>query len=84
MPTNSSLEEGAFEPEATAAMGKAFEVACAELRNMGLLWPVRKIVAERIIAAARRGELDPGCLRATALSWIIGHPNVACNYVLIL
>jgi hypothetical protein len=29
---------------------------------------VRKLVAQRIIAAARKGDLDPACLRAAALS----------------
>lgn len=78
------FEEGVFEPEAIAAMGQAFDAACAELRNMGKLQMVRKIVAERIVAAARRGDLDPVRLRTMALSWISGHPNVACNYVLSL
>jgi hypothetical protein len=65
------LEHGAFEPEATAAMGKAFEAACNELHDVGQLQMVRKVVAQRIIAAARRGELDPARLRTAALSWII-------------
>ena len=68
------LEHGAFEPEATAAMGEAFEAACKELCDLGQLQMVRKVVAKRIIAAARTGELDPVRLRTAALSWII---NVA-------
>jgi hypothetical protein len=64
-------EHGAFEPEATAAMGEAFDAACKELREVGQLHMVRKVLAERIIAAARRGELDPVRLRMAALSWII-------------
>jgi hypothetical protein len=47
-----------FEPEATAAIGEAFDVACKELHDGGEP-EVRKIIAKRIIAAARRGELDP-------------------------
>jgi hypothetical protein len=31
MPNNPSIEQGAFDPEATAAMGEAFEAACEEL-----------------------------------------------------
>jgi hypothetical protein len=65
------LEHGAFEPDATAAMSEAFEAACKELRELGQLEMVRKVVARRIIAAARRGELDPVHLRTAALSWII-------------
>jgi hypothetical protein len=66
-----SLEHGVFEPEATAAMGEAFEAACKELHDVGQLQMVRKIVAGGIIAAARRGELDRARLRTAALSWII-------------
>ena len=60
-------EQGAFAPEATAAMGEAFDAACEELRNVGQLQMMRKVVAHRIIAAARKGELDPSRLRAAAL-----------------
>jgi hypothetical protein len=69
MPINPSLEQGAFVPEATAAMGQAFEGACKELHDVGGLPMVRKVVAQRIIAAARGGELDPVRLRTAALSW---------------
>lgn len=71
MPVNPSLECGVFEPEATAAMGEAFEAACNHLHDAGKAELVRKIIAERIIAAASTGELDPVRLRAAALSWII-------------
>ena len=33
MPIDPSLEQGAFGPEATGAMGEAFEAACKELRE---------------------------------------------------
>jgi hypothetical protein len=68
MPIDPSIEQGAFEPEATAAMGEAFDAACKELHEVGEFQMVRKVVAQRIIAAARRGELDPVRLRAAALS----------------
>ena len=71
MPIDPSLEQGVFVPETTAAMGQAFEDACKELHDVGRLPTVRKVVAQRIIAAARRCELDPACLRTAALSWII-------------
>jgi hypothetical protein len=68
MPINPFREQGAFEPEAAAAMGEAFDTACEELCEVGQLEMVRKLVAQRIIAAARKGDLDPACLRAAALS----------------
>jgi hypothetical protein len=71
MPINSSIEHHAFEPEATAAMGEAFEAACKQLHGAGNAEVVRKLLAERIIAAAGRGELDPIRLRTAALSWVI-------------
>jgi hypothetical protein len=70
VPIDSSLEDGVFEPEATEAMGEAFEAACKRLRDAGRYEMVRKIVAQRIIAAARSGELDPVRLRTVALGWI--------------
>jgi hypothetical protein len=73
VPINPFREQGAFEPEATAAMGEAFETACKELRDVGQFEMVRKLVARRIIAAARKGNLDPAWLRAAALS---GQPLV--------
>jgi hypothetical protein len=61
-----SLEDGVFDSETTALMGKAFEAACEELH-----FPKDKLmrdhVARQIIAAARRGELDPLRLRSVAV-----------------
>jgi hypothetical protein len=68
MPTNPFREQGAFEPEATAAMGEAFDDACKELCDLGQLQMVRRVVAQRIIAAALIGELDLVRLRTAALS----------------
>jgi hypothetical protein len=68
MTNNPFAEQGAFAPEATAAMGKAFDAACEELRDVGHLQLMRKLVAQRIIAAASKGELDQLRLRAAALS----------------
>jgi hypothetical protein len=71
-----SLDDGVFEPEATALMGEAFEAACQALH-----FPedrsVREVIATRIIAAARRGERDPWRLMSLALE---GHiPDVALS-----
>jgi hypothetical protein len=73
------VERGVFEPEATAAMGEALEAACKELHGVGQLQMVRKVIAQRIIAAARGGELDPVRLRAAALSWIISQMSPAAS-----
>jgi hypothetical protein len=65
---NPFREQGAFDPETTAAMGAAFDAACEELCEVGRLQMVRKLVAQRIIAAACKGDLDPARLRVAALS----------------
>jgi len=64
---NPFREHGAFEPEATAAMGEAFDAACEELHCTSPLEVVREFIAALIVAAARRGELDPVRLRMAAL-----------------
>jgi hypothetical protein len=71
MPIDPCLEPGVFDPEATTAMGEAFEAACKELYEAGRLPTVRDFIARRIVAAACRGELDPRRLRTAAISWII-------------
>ncbi len=65
---NPSAEQGVFDPEATAAMGEAFDAACEELHCISQPEAVRELVATLIIAAARRGEVDPVRLKAVALS----------------
>ena len=70
MPIDPCLEHGAFGPEATRAMGEAFEAACKELHDANRTELVRKLIARRIIAAARSGELDAVRLRTAALSRI--------------
>ena len=65
---NPFTEQGAFGPEATAAMGEAFDAACNELCAVGQLQMMRELLARRIVAAARKGDLDPVHLRSAALS----------------
>ena len=48
-----------FDDAATLAMGEAFDRACKSLRNFG---SAPAIIADLIIAAAKDGERDPGCL----------------------
>jgi hypothetical protein len=72
------VEQGVFNPEALAAMGEAFEAACEELHVARELEVVCQIIAERIVAAARRGELDPVRLRTAAVSGLpVGHLSSA-------
>jgi hypothetical protein len=66
MPINPSTEHGVFGPEATAAMGEAFDAACKELGCTSQPEVVRELVATLIIAAASYGELDPIRLRMVA------------------
>jgi len=66
MTINPFTTQGAFEPEATAAMGEAFDAACKELHCTGPFERVREFVAALIVAAARQGELDPARLRMAA------------------
>jgi hypothetical protein len=68
MPTNPFRQQGAFDPEITAAMCAAFDAACEELCEVGRLEMIRKLIAQRIIAAAREGDLEPARLKAAALS----------------
>jgi hypothetical protein len=68
MPIDPPTEGGAFGPEETAAMGEAFDAACNELCAVGQLQMVRKLLARRIIAAARKGQVDPVHLRSAALN----------------
>ena len=77
MPIDPSLERSAFEPEAIAAMGEAFDTACKELHCAGQPEVVRELIAKRSIASASKGELDPACLRAAALSGFPLTQNVA-------
>jgi hypothetical protein len=78
MPTNPFTEQGAFEPEATAAMGVAFDAACDELHCTSQPEVVRENIAAIIVAAAKRGELDPVLLKIAALAgFAIALPNVA-------
>jgi hypothetical protein len=70
MPINPSTEHGVFEPEATTAMGEAFDAACEELQLhcAGQPEAVRELIATLVIAAASQGELDPTRLRMVALA----------------
>jgi hypothetical protein len=61
------LREGAFMPEATAAVGETFEAVCNEPHIADESDELRALVATRIIVAARQGEIDPVRLRMKAM-----------------
>jgi hypothetical protein len=48
-----------FGPDATRAMGAAFDKACRSLQNGDQANVVREIIAKHIIDLARDGECDP-------------------------
>lgn len=56
-------EQSAFEPDAIAAMSKAFEESCAALKIFAGDERGREIVATRIIDLARNGVIDAAALR---------------------
>jgi hypothetical protein len=58
---------GAFGPEAIAGMVEAMDAAYKQLRGTGEPDVVRERIANRIIAAARRGERNPARLLEAAL-----------------
>jgi hypothetical protein len=60
-------DQGAFDPETTAAMATALEQVCDALRINGDA-TAREVIATRIIELARRGENDAEKLRERVLS----------------
>ena len=68
MPINPFTEQGVFEPEATAAMGEAFDAACQELHCTSQPEVVRELIATLVIGAASQGELDPTRIGMVALA----------------
>jgi hypothetical protein len=56
-----------FEPDATEAMGAAFEKACRSINGTGQPDIIKEIIAKGIIDLARNGERDPDHLCDEAL-----------------
>jgi hypothetical protein len=54
---------GAFDDATVRTIGRAFDAACKELKDTGL---VHEVMIKRIIAAARRGERSVTRLRDAA------------------
>lgn len=67
MPIRSFLEGEVFEPEITEIMGKALIAACKALGLRVQDDPATRLLASRIIEAARHGIHDLELLRAAAL-----------------
>ena len=67
-----------FDDAATLAMGEAFDHACKSLRNFGSAVPA--IIADRIIAAAKNGERDPGRLYRASIKglWHRRYVDAGC------
>jgi hypothetical protein len=66
MPIRQFLQGTSFEPEAVEAMGEAFDSAWRVVRHSRIP-TTQQALAEKIIAAAARGERDPERLRDIAL-----------------
>ncbi len=62
----------AFDPETVEVLCAAYEKARASLHDRGQPQIVREIIAQRIIAAAKRGERDPDALCAAGLAGLSG------------
>jgi hypothetical protein len=61
------FQDVSFDDVATLAMGAAFDQACSSLRHFARADRVRELVANRIIEAAKSGELDPVQLHSQAI-----------------
>ena len=64
--------ETAFDEFTTQIMGLAFDAACAEFRDTDLTDLAREVIAQRIIAAAKRGERNSDRLCRIAVAAIRG------------
>jgi len=69
MPITAFLHETPFDPEATRAMGVAFESACESLGLTDRADELTGLVAREIIEAARAGERDPVKLHEAVMLW---------------
>ena len=61
-----AIQYVSFDDKALLAMGTAFDQACGSLRHPACT-KVRELLANRIIEAAKNGELDPAHLHSQAL-----------------
>jgi hypothetical protein len=66
-----------FGPDATRAMGVAFDKACRSLPGQPSI--VREVIAKRIIDLARGGDSDPDHLCDVTLKTLGCDPNSNCS-----
>jgi ribosomal protein S9 len=59
---------GAFDPEATRILGRAFDMACALVGHTPQPTAAREAIARAIVKAAKQGERDPHRLRDAGLA----------------
>jgi hypothetical protein len=60
-----------FDPDALDRIGRAYDLAIANLHDSGQPAAVRDLIADRIMASARTGERDIHALCRTALRGIV-------------
>ena len=63
---NALFQDLSFDPEETAAVNQAYDLACQTLQNIGQLKVDREIIARGVLQAAQSGERDANklCERA--------------------
>jgi hypothetical protein len=66
--TTPLFQETSLDPETTAILWQAFELARKSLHDRGQPHLIQQIIAQRIIAAVKQGERDPQKLCETALT----------------
>jgi hypothetical protein len=73
--TGIAPNDGAFDDDATHIMGDAFDAACDGPGNISN--HVRELIAQRIIAAANKGDRDPTRLRDAGRGRVEDAPGTA-------
>jgi len=67
MPITPFLQSQAFDPELVAAMGQAFDSACAALGLSDRGDRINELIAQKIIKLAQTGLRNPMALSSAAL-----------------
>ncbi len=75
MPITAFLGNENFDAETKRAMGVAFERACQTLGLIDKTDPATRLLAEKVIDAAKAGERDVETLYNTALASARGPPD---------
>jgi hypothetical protein len=76
MTTVVDLFQNAFDPETVKTLCEAYDKACKRLHDTGQPYLVSEVIAQRIIATAKRGERDPERLCEVALKALPRQTNV--------